>query len=89
MFNFFLADIWLASIDTYGPMSIFCPFYAVMILASLFSDKLASLLQTQRRPVRFLPLSPVYIYAFMPSRIWHALFTGYIFFNTFPTALLL
>jgi len=24
------------------PMSIFCPFYAIMILASLFSDKLAS-----------------------------------------------
>ena len=56
-------------------MSVFCPFYAVMILASLFSDKLASSLQTRRRPVRFLPLSPVYLYAFMPpSRIWHALF---------------
>jgi hypothetical protein len=58
----------------YTYMSIFCPFYAVMILASLFSDKLASSLQT-RRPVRFLLLSPVYLYAFMPpSRIWHALF---------------
>jgi hypothetical protein len=47
-------------------MSIFCPFYAVMILASLFSDKLASSLQTRRRPVRILPLSPIYLYAFMP-----------------------
>jgi hypothetical protein len=60
-----LCFISFLPIDTYGPMSVFCPFYSVMILASLLSDKLASC-----RPVRFLPLSPVYLYAFMPpSRI--------------------
>jgi hypothetical protein len=51
-------------------MSIFCPFYAVMILASLFSDKLASSLQTRRRPVRILPLSPS---IFTLSCLLHAL----------------
>ena len=44
------------------------------VLRSLFSDKLASSLQTRRRPVRFLPSSPVCLDAFMPpSRIWHTL----------------
>src|SRR5487761_32654 len=63
MFNFFPADL-LASIDI--PR---CPFSTRATLLSflpLFSDRLVSSLQIRRRPVRFLPLTPVYLYAFMP-----------------------
>jgi len=68
MFNFFPADL-LASIDI--PR---CPFPTRATLLSflpLFSDRLVSSLQIRRRPVRFLPLTPVYLYAFMPI---HAFF---------------
>ena len=83
-----------ACFHRYGPMSIFCPFYAVMILASLFSDELVSSLQTRRRPVRFEPsiftLSCLLHGYDMPYFfLAEVLYTGYIFSSAFPTALLL
>jgi len=65
------------------------------VLRSLFSDKLASSLQT-RRPVRFLPLSSVYLYSCLLHEydmlyffLAEVFYTGYIFSCAFPTALLL
>ncbi len=69
-FNFWFGH---HSLDTVSASKAFhCSFR--LILIDLSVDLLSSL-QIRRRPVRFLPLTPVYLYASMPpSRIWHAFF---------------